>query len=156
MATVLSHMEGDSLCQIEGDLSAAYAHTCDRVIRKMSWQPNEGHYGVLTVEDEVITQSKDSVAAFHIHCQAEPTMADGCIRIDNEKYALVCRVLSPQNAKVEIFGGEENAFRVNGVSYAPAFKENTEAGWGQIVITDINSDRHKEFKVEMEIVKKEF
>ena len=155
MAKVLSHVESDELCEIVGDMTEAYSHTCDKAVRKMTWQPTLGSFGVLTVEDEVITKSEDFVTAFHIHTQTEPKLLDGRVVVDNGKYELSCKVLSPENAKIEFIGGEGREFEVDGVNYDTDAKENTEAGWGQIIVTDVNPDTHKNFKIEMEIVKKE-
>jgi hypothetical protein len=44
---------------------------------------------------------------------------------------------------------------VDGVNYDTPDKADTEAGWGQIVITDGTNGTHTEFCVELEIRKKE-
>ena len=154
MAKVISHTESDELCEIVGDMTEAYSHTCDKAIRKMQWEPNRGNNGVLTVHDTVESKSENFIKAFHIHCQTEPRIADGCVIIDNEKYELVCKVISPENAKIEIIGGEGREFEIDGVNYVPDIIENTEAGWGQIVITDVRPVKETEFLVELEIVKR--
>ena len=153
MATVISHTESEELCEIVGDMTEAYSHTCEKAVRKMTWQPKRAELGVLTVEDEVITKSKDFISAFHIHCLTEPTLIDNGAVIDNGSYKLVCRVVSPANAKIELVGGPGREFEVDGVNYPTDAAENTEAGWGQIIITDTDSTTHKSFKIEMEIVK---
>ncbi|MBO5295491.1 MAG: hypothetical protein J6B71_09655 [Clostridia bacterium] len=155
MATVLSHTEGEEVCEIVGDLTDAYVHTCQRVIRKMRWEPNCGNYGRLTVHDTVESRSKDFVKAFHLHCQSQPFLRDGAVIIESGTHQLVCNILSPKNAKIELIGGEGRQFEVDGVNYDTPDKEHTEAGWGQIVITDQGDDTHTEFLVELEIVKKE-
>ena len=155
MAKVLSHVERADFCEIEGDLTEAYAHTCNQVIRKMTWQPNRGSYGVLTVRDTVDSKMPQFVRAFHLHCQSEPQRKDDCLIIENEGYLLVCRVKKPANAKIEFIGGENRQFLVDGVNYDTPDKDHTEAGWGQIVITDLTEGNKSEFLVEMEIVKKE-
>ena len=154
MATVISHIESEDLCEIVGDMTEAYSHTCDKAIRTMRWEPNRGNNGVLTVHDTVESKSENFIKAFHIHCQTEPRIADGCVIIDNEKYELVCKVISPENAKIEIIGGEGREFEIDGVNYVPDIVENTEAGWGQIVITDVRPVKETEFLVELEIVKR--
>ena len=153
MATVLSHTEGEDGCRIVGDLSPAYSATCVRAVRTMCWRPKKGSFGVLTVEDEVETRSPAFTPSFHIHCQRKPTIIDGNAVIDNGEYSLICRVISPENAEIDLIGGKENAFKFGGVNYPPAFTEHTEAGWGQIVFTDRTPSTHKSFKVEMELVK---
>ena len=120
----------------------------------MRWEPRRGDFGILTVEDEVVTKSEESVAAFHIHCQSEPRRVDGGVVIDNGEYELFCRVLSPENAKIEFIGGEGREFEVDGVNYPTDAAENTEGGWGQIVITDVRHVKETGFLVELEIVKR--
>ena len=154
MATVISHIESEDLCEIVGDMTEAYSHTCDKVVRSMRWESNCGSYGKLTVHDTVVSKFESFVKAFHIHCQTEPHIADGCITIDNGKYELICKVLSPENAKIEIVGGEGREFEIDGVNYVPDIIENTEAGWGQIVITEVRPVKETEFLVELEIVKR--
>ena len=155
MATVLSHTESDSLCEIVGDMTEAYSHTCSRAIRKMRWEPGRGSYGVMTVEDQVETKSDKFIPTFHIHCQTEPRRIDNGVVIDNGNYLLACRVLSPKNARIELVGGEGREFLVDGVNYDTSVKETTEYGWGRILVTDGDGGGNTHFKVEMEIVKKE-
>ena len=155
MASVISHTESEELCEIVGDMTDAYSHTCNAVTRKMRWEPNRGDYGILTVEDDLETKSDTYVTAFHIHCQTEPRLIEGGAAIDNGEFSLVCRVLFPENAKIELIGGEGRQFETDGVNYPTDVIENTEAGWGQIVITDERLGTQKNFKVEMEIIKKE-
>ena len=155
MAKVLSHTESEELCEIVGDMTDAYVHTCDRAVRSMRWEPNRGNHGILTVHDTVESKSEKFIKAFHIHCQTEPRIADGCVTIDNGKYELVCKVISPESAKIEIVGGEGREFQIDGANYVPTIIENTEAGWGRITVTDTAQKLNTEFIVEMEIVKKE-
>ena len=155
MAAVLSHTESDALCEIAGDMTEAYSHTCDRVIRKMSWRPLEGDFGTLTVEDEVEAKSESFITAFNIHCLKEPKKDGNRVIIDGEGYSLICRVLAPENARISLIGGEGREFLVDGVNYDTDVKENTEYGWGQIIITDGIQKKNTKFTVEMEIVKKE-
>jgi len=61
----------------------------------------------------------------------------------------------PVNAGIELVGGEGRRFETDGVNYSTDETENTEAGWGQIVVTDTSLGIHKKFKIEMEIIKKE-
>ena len=129
MATVISHTESNELCEIVGDMTEAYSHTCDKVIRKMRWEPTRASFGVLTVEDTVESKSKEFIKAVHIHCQTQPKAIDNRVIIDNGEYELVCRVLSPQNARIELIGGEGRKFEIDGVNYDTNNKENTEAGW---------------------------
>ena len=155
MATVLTHTEGKDLCEITGDLTDAYCHTCNKVTRSMRWEPERGAYGVLTVHDCVETKSEQFITAFHLHCQSEPTPVENGVIIENDTHRLVCRVKSPQNAGIEIIGGEGRQFEVDGVNYDTPDKADTEAGWGQVVITSPTASCHTEFVVEMELSKKE-
>ena len=155
MATVLEHSESEELCRILGDMTDAYSHTCDRVIREMTWEPKRGDYGVLTVRDEVESKSETFITAFHLHCQREPKRIENGVILENDGYELVCRVKTPAQAKIEVIGGEGREFEVDGVNYDTDAKAGTEAGWGQIVITDPNASRYTQFHVEMELRKKE-
>ena len=121
----------------------------------MRWEPIRASYGVLTVEDTVESKSKDFIKAVHIHCQTEPKAIDNGVIIDNGRYELVCKVLSPQNARIDLIGGDGRQFEIDGVNYDTNDKENTEAGWGRITVTDINVSKETKFKIEMEITKKE-
>ena len=64
-------------------------------------------------------------------------------------------MLSPQNARIDLIGGDGRQFEIDGVNYDTNDKENTEAGWGRITVTDINVSKETKFKIEMEITKKE-
>ena len=75
----------------------------------------------------------------------------GYYTVNNGEYSLHCRVLSPASAKIELIGGEGREFFVDGVNYDTDAKDNTEAGWGRIAITDTAKSTLTEFKVEMEI-----
>ena len=155
MAKVLSHLESDELCSIKGDMTEAYRHTCESAVREMIWKPTEGGFGKLTVHDSVVSRSESFVKAFNIHCRTEPVMKDGSVIIDNGECQLVCRVLSPDGAKIEFIGGEGRQFEIDGENFDTDAKRDTECGWGRIVVTDTRSVKETEFVVEMEIVKKE-
>jgi len=151
MAKVLSHRESDTLCEIVGDMTEAYSHTCSKVVRSMKWEPKRGEMGTLTVHDTVDSLSSHYEKAFHIHCQSEPTLTQNGVIIDNGNCTLHCRILSPENANITVIGGEGKRFFIDGVNYDTPDTRNTEAGWGQVIITDTSSDAHSEFAVEMEI-----
>lgn len=155
MATVLSHTESEELCEIVGDMSEAYCHTCDKVVRSMRWEPKRGDCGVLTVHDIVSAKSEDFTKAFNIHSLTEPRLVDNGVVIENGDYELVCRVLAPTNAKFELIGGEGCEFFVDGANYDTEDKQNTECGWGRISIIAPEKCKDTEFTVEMEIIKKE-
>jgi len=151
MATVLSHAESDSICEITADMTDAYVHTCRSAVRRMTWEPDRGERGTLTVEDRVESLSADYTREFHIHCQSEPRITDRVAVIDNGACELHCRVISPKEAVISALGGEGHSFEVGGVNYDTPDKENTEAGWGRITVTDISPTARTHFKIEMEI-----
>jgi len=151
MATVLSHEESSTLCQIEGDLTEAYCHTCHKVIRNMRWEPEKGEMGTLTVRDVVDAKSDRFTAAFHLHCQSAPTVSGNMITLSNGKAKLVCRVMKPEMPVITVIGGEGQQFVVDGVNYDTPRKENTEAGWGQAIISSATQTAHTEFLIEMEL-----
>ena len=151
MAEVLSHSESEELCLLTGDMTEAYCHTCNKVVREMRWEPKRGENGTLTVCDTVESKSEDFVRCFNLHCLTEPTVNGNNIVINNGEYSLHCRVLSPATAKIELIGGEGREFFVDGVNYDTDAKDNTEAGWGRVAITDTASTTLTNFKVEMEI-----
>ena len=86
-------MESEELCEIVGDLSEAYSHTCKKVQRRMRREPLRGDFGVLVVEDEVESRSEDFKKSFNIHCQSEHIVLDKCVLIgynSGVKYILAC------------------------------------------------------------------
>ena len=151
MARVLSHTESEKLCSLVADLTDAYSHTCNKVERSMCWEPERGELGTLTVCDTVESKSEAFIKCFNLHCLSQPEVCGNTVIINNGACALHCRVLSPATAKIELIGGEGREFEVDGVNYDTDAKENTEAGWGRIAITDTAKDTKTEFKVEMEI-----
>ena len=151
MAKVLSRAESDTLCEVVGDLTQAYCHTCNQVIRAMRWEPRKGEMGTLTVSDRVEAKSDRYTAAFHLHCQAEPQVCGNTVILSNETAKLVCRVLSPENPEISVIGGEGRQFVVDGANYDTDRKENTEAGWGQVIISPVQQTAITEFLVEMEL-----
>ena len=151
MAEVLSHQESDTLCRITGDLTQAYCHTCNQVIRSMTWEPQRGEMGILTVQDQVNAKSDRFTTAFHLHCQSQPTVSGNTVILNNGNGKLICRVLAPENPKIECIGGQGQQFMVDGTNYEPNRKENTECGWGQVIITPTTQSASTEFLVEMEL-----
>ena len=153
MARVLSHEEGNTLCRIEGDLTEAYRNTCTSVIRSMCWEPKKGAMGTLTIRDRIEAKSPDFVTAFHLHCQSAPQISGNTITLSNEQAKLVCRVLRPSDPVITAIGGLGQEFVVDGVNYDTNRKENTEAGWGQVIIAPADQTASTEFLVEMELQK---
>ena len=154
MAKVLSHTESDTVCEIIGDMTEAYFRTCKSAVRRMTWEPEKGEYGTLTVSDSIDSLSDEYVKAFHIHCQHEPKVDGRVIVIDNGSCELHCRVLLPSEADISVIGGDGKRFITDGTSYEAQGTEDTEAGWGQIIITHAKRSIHTDFKIEMEIKKK--
>ena len=152
MATVLSHTESEELVALEGDLTEAYSHTCDRVIRKMSFEPKAGECGVFTVEDLVVAKSEDFEKAFHLHTMSEPTIEGNVITVEHKGGCLRCTVLEPANAEITAIGGGENRFTLNGIPIPSEKTDHRECGWGQIIISPRDAKREHRFKVRMEIL----
>lgn len=155
MAKIRSHVESDTLCRIEGDLTEGYCRTCHKVIRQMSWEPEKGELGTLTVRDLVEAKSDRFTVAFHLHCQSAPTVSGNVITIANDHAKLVCRVLKPEMPVINVIGGEGQQFVVDGINFDTYRKENTEAGWGQVIISPAIQTANTDFLVEMELQKAE-
>ena len=64
------------------------------------------------------------------------------------------KVAEKQWYVIRAIGGEGQEFVVDGVNYDTPDKENTEAGWGQVIITSESQTAHTEFLVEMELQSK--
>ena len=151
MARVISHTEGDDLVELAGDLTEAYSHTCERVIRKMTFEPNEGECGVFTVSDEVVARSEDFIKCFHLHTMAEPVIEGNMITVEYKGGRLTCTVIEPENADIKAIGGGDMRFTVNGAPVPCDETENRECGWGQVMITPTDRSKEHHFKVRMEI-----
>lgn len=152
MATVLSHTESDELCELVGDLTEAYADRCERVIRKMRFEPEAGMHGILTVEDEIITKSAEFITGFHLHMQEEPEIKDNTVIIRHKGGKLICHVEEPEDFKIEVVGGEGKEYLIDGIDFATERGNGfTEGGWGQVLISSKNQTTHTKFKIRMEI-----
>ena len=151
MARVISHTEKDDFCEIAGDLTEAYAESCDFVSRTMRFEPNRGDRGTLTVTDHVEPKNADAEVKFLIHCQSEPVIGKRGIIIIGRKRDLHVRVASPDNVKITAIGGEGHRFENDGVDYLPKV-DTSEAGWGRIEIT---SRGKTDFGIEFEIRRKD-
>ena len=155
MAKVLSHTESDDKVEIEGDLTTAYAHTCDKVIRKMTFLPNEGQNGIFTVEDEVTAKSEEFIKCFHIHMMTEPQIDGNVITITHKGGKLRCTVLEPQNVNITAIGGGDQRFTTVGIPVPSDKTENRECGWGKVIISPTDKAKTHKFKVTMEILDNE-
>lgn len=151
MAKVLSHRESDGVYEIEGDLSEAYCETCRSVTRKMSWEPDRGECGVLTVYDLVEPIDETSKVTFLIHSQSEPIINGDVIEIKGKKRDLHCRIKSPENVMITLVGGERHRFDACGTDYLPEV-DTSEAGWGRAEIT---ARGNVSFEIEMKIRRKD-
>ena len=151
MAKVLSHRESDGVYEIEGDLSEAYCETCRSVTRKMSWEPDRGECGVLTVYDLVEPIDETSKVTFLIHSQSEPIINGDVIEIKGKKRDLHCRIKSPENVMITLVGGEGHRFDACGTDYLPEV-DTSEAGWGRAEIT---ARGNVSFEIEMKIRRKD-
>ena len=147
MAKVTYHSEADGICEIEGDLTQAYAETCELVTRRMRWEPDRGERGVFTVKDTVIPK-REETAAFLLHCQREPEIKGNEIVLPGEKRRLVCRVKSPAEISIVPVTGGGRQFVADGINYEPE-THTPEEGWGRIEIRA--RGKQVVFLVEMEI-----
>ena len=152
MAKVISHTENEEKVEIVGDLTMAYAHTCDKVIRKMTFLPNESENGVFTVEDEVTAKSQEFIKCFHIHMMTEPQIDGNVITIIHKGGKLRCTVLEPQNASITAIGGGDKRFTTVGIPVPSDKTENRECGWGKVIISPTDKAKTHRFKVKMEIL----
>ena len=152
MAKVLSHTETEDEVQVVGDLTTAYAHTCDKVIRKMTFLPKSGENGVFTVEDEVTAKSEEFIKCFHIHMMEEPTIDGNVITITHKGGKLRCTVIEPANASITAIGGGDMRFTTVGIPVPSDKTENRECGWGKVIISPTDKAKTHKFKVQMEIL----
>ncbi len=155
MAKVISHTETEDKVEVVGDLTTAYSHTCDKIIRKMTFLPNEGTNGVFTVEDEVTAKSEEFIKCFHIHMMEEPQIDGNVITITHKGGKLRCTVLEPQNASITAIGGGDNRFTTVGIPVPSDKTENRECGWGKVIVSPTDKVKTHKFKVTMEILDNE-
>ncbi len=152
MSYVLEHREGDDGCYMKVDTLPAYDDVCDKMIREMTYDATKGEYGTFTVHDEIETKKASFTKKFLLHCQQEPKLEGNTITIENKGGRLVCRVIEPANAKIELIGGEGKEFMVNGVNYPDDNLDGKEYGWGRIEISPPEANIRDVFHVEMEIL----
>lgn len=148
MAHVLSHSESDSGCELSGDLTPAYFHSCKRVVRQMRY---DAVSRTVTVRDEVTALSPEYKKTFHMHCQTEPEIKGNTIIFTNGAGKAVCRVLSPENAVITKVGGEGRQFLIDGVNYPPKPPFVAEEGWGEVKISPAEQSLTDVFVVEIRI-----
>ncbi len=155
MAKVISHFESDEKVEIVGDLTQAYSHTCDKVVRKMNFDATVGTNGVFTVEDEVTAKSEDFIKCFHLHMMEEPQICGNEITITHKGGKLRCTVIEPKNASITAIGGGDNRFTTVGIPVPSEKTENRECGWGKVIISPSDKAKTHKFKVQMEILDNE-
>lgn len=155
MSNVLEHRESDEGCYMKVDLLPSYDEVCDRIIREMTYDATKGEYGVFTVRDEIEAKSADYKKKFLLHCQTQPQLDGNTVTITNKGGRLVCRVIEPKDAKIELVGGEGKEFLVNGINYPDDNLQGKEYGWGRIEISPKEASLYDTFIVEMEIKDKE-
>ncbi len=148
MGYVLFHREGDDGCELVGDLTPAYCHTCESVIRKMSYDHPTRTF---TVEDKIVSLDPNAQKSIHLHCQTPPVIDGNTVVIENGGNRAVCRILSPQNVRIEAIGGAGREFEVDGENFPPKPPYEAEAGWGQVVVTAAGSTAQTVFCVKIEI-----
>ena len=155
MAKVLSHCETENKVEIIGDLTEAYADTCTKVIRRMTYEPNSGVYGTLIVADEITSKNPEFIKQFHLHSQTEPEIQGNTITIRNGGGKLVCTVMQPEAFVIEKIGGAGKEYMVNGVNFPNTspdmHMETAESGWGRITITPKEHHLTDNFEIRMEI-----
>lgn len=149
MAHVLSHRESDDGCELIGDLTPAYRHTCEKVIRKMSYcHPTR----TFTVEDEIVSFDPNARKAVHLHCQTPPVVRGNTVIFENGGNRAVCEILSPQKVRIESIGGEGHQFEVDGENFPPKPPYTAEAGWGQVIISAADPTEKTVFQMEIKII----
>ena len=153
MADTLWHLESEDEVSICGDLSDAYNHTCDKVIRKMQYFPKEKRF---VVSDEVVSKCADYKKEFLIHYELEPEISGNTVVLQNDRARLVCHVKTPEDATITNLGGEGKRFMCDGVNYdPPCFFDNKDLGWGRVVISPKSPSLTDNFVVEMTLEEKE-
>jgi hypothetical protein len=151
MAYVLAHDESEGGCSLKVDLSPAYCHSCESVVRTMVFDANAGEKGILTVTDEVTSIKPESKKTFNLHCLVEPRIENGEIIIENGEGKLVCRVLS-EDCEIALVGGKDRGFMAGDVNFEPIDVGDAEIGWGRVEISPKKEGKSHTISVEMEIM----
>lgn len=152
MATDLDHSENADELMLRGNLTPAYAHTCEKVTRTMRFFPNRGEHGMFEVVDEVTSLSPDYEKSFLLHCHRPPIIEGNTVILENDNARLRCRILEPQDARITVIGGEGMEYFNDGCSYPPPHEQkNAELGWGRVVISPAAPALTDRFHMEMEL-----
>lgn len=152
MAYVLSHSESDDGCELAGDLTPAYRHSCKKVVRKMSYSHPTRTF---TVCDEIVSIDPNARKAVHLHCQTAPVICGNTVTFANGGNRAICKILSPQKVRIEAIGGEGHRFEVAGENFPPNPLGAAEAGWGQVIVYAEEPTEKTVFHVEIQIVPSE-
>jgi len=154
MAQDMNHSESEEELMLRGDLTPAYAHSCERVARTMRFFPNRGEHGVLEVCDEITARSPDYQKSFHLHCHRPPVINGNTVTLTSSGGGrLICRVIEPRGAVITAIGGEGMEFVCDGTNYPPPEEryDHAELGWGRVTISPAAPALTDRFRVEMEI-----
>lgn len=155
MARDITHSESPDALTLAADLTPAYAHTCEKVTRRMAFYPNRGERGLFEVCDEITALDPAYEKAFLLHSSRPPVIEGNTVTLTSEGGRLICRILEPSDARITVIGGEGAAFVTDGVNYpTPADHYDAELGWGRVVISPAHPARTDRFRVEMEIADK--
>ncbi len=150
MADTLSHTESEEEISLIGDLTAAYSHICEKVVRKMQFFPKEKRF---VVTDEVTAKSADYKKEFLLHCETAPEINGDTVILQNENAHLVCRVIEPKEASITVLGGKGQRFVADGTDYPPEdLYDDHGLGWGRVVISLAKPHLTDRFVVEMLII----
>ena len=154
MARDIEHSESEDELMLRGDLTPAYAHTCDKVVRTMRFFPHRGAHGILEICDEVTAKSSDYQKFFLLHCHHPPIMDGNTVTLTSGHGGrLVCRVIEPRDAVITAIGGEGMEYVCDGTNYPPPEEryESAELGWGRVCISPSTPTLTDRFLVELEI-----
>lgn len=155
---VLSHLEADDKIQLCGDLTKFYEDRVTSYVRDMCFLPKDGQKGKFTVKDSIELKDKSFITQLHLHAYNEPEVNGDTITFfgigGNSK--LVCKIIEPKNFSVEVIGGKDKEFVLNGTNHPyphlKGIEDNNESGWGRVTITDNTDSTNKNFHIEMEII----
>ncbi len=146
-ARVLSHTERDKGCELVGDLSPAYVHSCKKVTRRMTYDHSTHTF---TLTDDVTSLDPSYKKTEHLHCQKEPEILGNTVIFENDGFSAVCKVLSPEGARIEKVGGPGHRFVVDGENFDPQPGYVAEEGWGEVRISPENESEHVIFRLEIQ------
>ncbi|MBO7377092.1 MAG: heparinase II/III family protein [Clostridia bacterium] len=134
-AYTLDHSESDRGCSMTVDLTPAYRHSCQSVVREMSF---DAERRVFRLRDTVTPLAPGALVISHFHVQTEPIIDSEILTatVENGPGKAVIRVLSPADAVISAEGGPGREFVTvpGGENYPPSGLFHAEAGWGQIEV----------------------